>query len=49
MKNELKVAVVGLGNRGASLLKHCILPREDVRVAAAAIRMRIAVSGPPPW
>lgn len=34
MKNELKVAVVGLGNRGASLLKHCILPREDVRVAA---------------
>ena len=34
MKTELNVAVVGLGNRGASLLKHCILPREGVRVAA---------------
>lgn len=34
MKTELNVAVVGLGNRGVSLLKHCILPREGVRVAA---------------
>ncbi|HIU31088.1 MAG TPA: Gfo/Idh/MocA family oxidoreductase [Candidatus Caccousia avistercoris] len=34
MLNEIKTAVVGLGNRGMSLLKYCILPREGVRVTA---------------
>lgn len=34
MKNELNVAVVGLGNRGTGLLKQCILPRGGVRVTA---------------
>lgn len=31
---ELRVGVIGLGNRGISLLKHCILPQEGVYVSA---------------
>lgn len=34
MDKQLKLGVIGLGNRGISLLKHCFLPREDVCVAA---------------
>lgn len=58
MKTELNVAVIGLGNRGASLLKHCILPREGVRVAAvcdvyedrceSAVKMAVEAGCPAP-
>lgn len=34
MKKILKLGVIGLGGRGASLLEHCILPQEDVQVMA---------------
>ena len=34
MKETLKVGVIGLGNRGSSLLTNCMLPQEGVRVAA---------------
>ena len=34
MDKQLKLGVIGLGNRGVSLLKYCFLPREDVCVAA---------------
>ena len=34
MDKQLKLGVIGLGNRGISLLEHCFLPREDVCVAA---------------
>ena len=34
MKQELNAAVIRLGKRGISLLKHCILPQPGVRVLA---------------
>lgn len=34
MKENLRVAIVGLGNRGISLLKYCILPQPGVNVVA---------------
>ena len=34
MDKQLKLGVIGLGNRGVSLLKYCFLAREDVCVAA---------------
>lgn len=38
MKETVKVAVIGMGNRGQSLLKHCILPQPGVQVAAVCDR-----------
>ena len=32
MKEVLNVGVIGLGNRGSSLLENCILPQPGVRV-----------------
>ncbi len=34
MKETLNVGVIGLGNRGVSLLKHCILPQPGINVVA---------------
>lgn len=34
MKEVLNVGVIGLGNRGSSLLENCILPQPGVRVLA---------------
>jgi predicted dehydrogenase len=34
MKDTITIGLLGCGNRGLSLLKTCILPRQDVRVAA---------------
>ena len=34
MEKKIGVAVIGLGNRGLSLLEHCILPRPEIEVAA---------------
>ena len=38
MKETVKVAVIGMGNRGQSLLKHCILPQPGVQVVAVCDR-----------
>lgn len=38
MKETIKVAVIGMGNRGQSLLKHCILPQPGVQVVAVCDR-----------
>ena len=38
MKETIKVAVIGMGNRGQSLLKHCILPQPGVQVVALCDR-----------
>ena len=38
MKETIKVAVIGIGNRGQSLLKHCILPQPGVQVVAVCDR-----------
>lgn len=38
MKGTIKVAVIGMGNRGQSLLKHCILPQPGVQVVAVCDR-----------
>lgn len=34
MNKRIKAAVIGLGNRGMSLLEQCVLPHEDVDVTA---------------
>ena len=38
MKETIRVAVIGMGNRGQSLLKHCILPQPGVQVVAVCDR-----------
>lgn len=38
MKETVNVAVIGMGNRGQSLLKHCILPQPGVQVVAVCDR-----------
>ena len=38
MTDVLNVGVIGLGNRGTSLLETCILPQTDVRVLAVCDR-----------
>ncbi|MDR2617865.1 MAG: Gfo/Idh/MocA family oxidoreductase, partial [Treponema sp.] len=34
MKSTINIGIIGLGGRGTGLMEACILPREDVRVAA---------------
>jgi len=34
MEEQINVGIIGLGNRGRSLLKYCIIPQPGVRVAA---------------
>ena len=38
MKNVINIGVIGLGGRGAGLMKACLLPRDDVAVAAISDR-----------